>query len=43
MKKIYEEINLEIIEFEKEIIETAKASVGVYLPGDEVVDINGLL
>ena len=43
MKKIYEELNLEIVVFEKENIETAKAAVGVYLPGDEIVDIDGLL
>lgn len=43
MKKIYVEIKLDIIEFEKETIETASVSVGNLLPGDVTVDIDGLL
>ena len=42
MKKIYEEITLEIVEFTNESIETAQVSVGNLLPGDVTVDIDGL-
>lgn len=43
MKIKYETVNVEIVIFEKEEIETANESVGVVLPGDTFVDIDGLI